>query len=141
MHQFESATCTAVAEAVLDRCVWTNAMWITDPTKVRVEFNYEFLDDYRDEPLKQWGKTKIPSFASVGAKDQNQGRPVFSAKDHPLTLMVSSFEFCHVPTVSHVCTLCTTGECILIALSCLHTEHIVVSSILSTSVDTLATSG
>ena len=67
MQQFVSVMCTAVAEAVLDRCMETNAESEEDPKKVEVEFNYEFLD----------------------------GQPNFSAKYHPLALMVSYFEGNH----------------------------------------------
>ena len=40
----------AVAEAVLDHCVeWRS---FEGPTKV--EFHYEFLEDYHDESVKNW---------------------------------------------------------------------------------------
>ena len=90
MHQFGSVTFTAVAEAVLDRCMWINAEWDEDPTKVEVQFNYEFLDDYRDESSEEsWTEMILSCFSSVGTEDENEWRPKYSAKDHPLALMVS----------------------------------------------------
>ena len=93
MQQFGSATFTAVAEAVLDRCVWTNAEWDEDPRKAEVQFNYEFLDDYDDEPSKEsWTEMVLSCFSPVDTEDENGWKPKFSAKNHPLALMVSLFE-------------------------------------------------
>ena len=43
MYTFCSVTCTVAAEAVLDRCMETNVESEEDPTKIKLEFNYEFL--------------------------------------------------------------------------------------------------
>ena len=45
MYTLCSVTCTVVAKAVLDRCMETNADSEEDPSKVWLEFNYEFLED------------------------------------------------------------------------------------------------
>ena len=77
MYTFCSVTCTVVAKAVLDRCIETNAVSEEDPTKIEVEFNYEFLEDEtgRQDRKKEW----------IKQWKTNKG------EKHPLALMVSYF--------------------------------------------------
>ena len=90
MHQFGSFMCTAVAEAVLDRCMKTNAESEEDPKKVEVKFNYEFLDDYYVEPSKE--KRNHSGSSCGNEEDKKEWRLKFSTIDHPLALMVSYLE-------------------------------------------------
>ena len=86
-----SVISAAVAEAVLHRCMETNAESEEDPKKVEVEFNYEFLDDYYVEPSKE----ELLRLGSSGVNketNEKEWQPNFSTKDHPLALMVSYFE-------------------------------------------------
>ena len=65
----------------------TNAEAEENPQKVKVEFNYEFLDDYYVEPSKE----EMIHLGSSGMnkEDIKEWRLKFSTKDHPLALMVS----------------------------------------------------
>ena len=49
----------AVAEAVLDHCMKTQLESWEHLTKV--QFRYEFLEDYHDESVKDWWRRMIPS--------------------------------------------------------------------------------
>ena len=53
MYTFCSVTCTVVAKAVLDHCMKTNAESEEDPTKVWLEFNYEFLADKTGRKIEE----------------------------------------------------------------------------------------
>ena len=93
MQQFWFVMYTAVAEAVLDRCMETNARLEEDPTKVFIEFNYEFLDSYHVEPPKE---ERIHSGShGVKQEDNKEWRLKFSTKGHPLALMVNCFYWIH----------------------------------------------
>ena len=65
----------------------TNAEAEENPQKVKVEFNYEFLDDYYVKPSKE----EMIHLGSSGMNKEGtkEWRPKFSTKDHPLALMVS----------------------------------------------------
>ena len=84
MQQFVSVISAAVAEAVLDRCMETNAESEEDPKQVEVEFNYEFLDDIYVNPSKE----ELIRLDSSGVNKEDREWPNFSFKDHPLALMV-----------------------------------------------------
>ena len=73
MHTFCSVTCTVVAKAVLDRCMETNAVSEEDRTKIKVEFNYEFLEDN-----KKWREHWMI-----------EDKATKKIKERPLALMVS----------------------------------------------------
>lgn len=64
----------------------TNAEAEENPQKVKVEFNYEFLDDYYVEPSKE----EMVQLGSSGMNNEEikEWRPKFSTEDHPLALMV-----------------------------------------------------
>ena len=55
---------TDVAKAVLDRCMVDNVTPedknIMNTVNYKVEFNYEFLDDYRDVPWRERWQKRIP---------------------------------------------------------------------------------
>ena len=59
-----SAACLDVAKAVLDRCMVDNVTPedknIMNTNDYKVEFNYEFLDDYRDVPFKERCRRRVP---------------------------------------------------------------------------------
>ena len=118
-----SVTVTAVAKAVLDRCMVDNVTLedrnIMNTKDYKVEFNYEFLDDYCDPSFKQTLQKQIPvrkvtrdlslknryelsdiastvdETSSVEEVEKNKGfvatwgPEAFSPKYHPLALMVS----------------------------------------------------
>lgn len=96
MCQFGSITFTAVAQAVLNRCVEVDYEFDEATIfKVKVGFNYEFLDDYRDEPsqeLESHTERTASNSSSENTEDKNKWGPEFSAKNHPLAQMVSWFE-------------------------------------------------
>ena len=92
----------AVAEAVLDRCMLTNKKKFTikEPTNVYFKFNYTFLDDHCGVSLETWWKRWMGGIRScfgwkatdLNTMEENQWRPEFSPKDHPLALMVSWYK-------------------------------------------------
>ena len=89
MQQFWSVMYTAVAKAVLDRCMETNAGSEEDPRKVFIKFNYEFLDSYPVQPSKE----EMIHLGSRRVKqdDSKEWRLKFSTKGYPLALMVNCF--------------------------------------------------
>lgn len=60
-----------VAKAVLDRCMVDKEDKNTE--KYKVEFNYEFLDDYHDLPWRERWRKKIPCcFPKVNTDEDNE---------------------------------------------------------------------
>ena len=106
-----SVTLAAVAKVVLDRCMRQNVTKDRSTQKKThnrtVEFNFEFLDDYKmflklhpkqssdDEEMKSRLPKTHSARSSLKDKEENQGfiaqcgPEVFLPKYHPLALMVS----------------------------------------------------
>ena len=134
-----SVTVTAVAKAVLDRCMVDNITLedknIINTKNYKVEFNYEFLDDYRDASFRQRlqnqispriarglkGKSRedlsdvastVDETSSVEEVEKNEGfvatwgPETFSPKYHPLALMVSWLD--HLKFCGSLALSCTT---------------------------------
>ena len=103
MCQFGSITFTAVAQAVLNRCMEVDYEFDEATIlKVKVGFNYEFLDDYRDEPsqeLESHTERTTSNSSSENTENKNKWGPEFSAKNHPLAQMVSWFEYHTIVTL------------------------------------------
>ena len=65
-----------VAKAVLDRCMVDNVTRedknIMNTEKYKVEFNYEFLDDYRDVPWKERWRKRVPCCFSKESEEDGE---------------------------------------------------------------------
>ena len=59
MNECINVLLVAVAEAVLDHCMKTRLESWEHLT--RVQFRYEFLEDYHDESVRDWWRRTIPS--------------------------------------------------------------------------------
>ena len=81
----------------MNECLSAIDEWSKDPI---LPFNYEFLEDYCDKPSKKSGmETILSCFSSADTEDKNKWGPEFSAKDHPLALMVSWFKYITLVTL------------------------------------------
>lgn len=95
---YKPVNLTAAAKAVLDNCMRVVDTQEANSKRCKVEFSYEFLDDYRDKKRDTTELSSLDAASSMDLEAGNKGfvakwgPEVFSRTYHPLGLMVSWFD-------------------------------------------------